>query len=70
MWVRRRSFRVVLPSCPRCGSSHVRVDRRAGNILRIVADAVLGVFLLFPFVPYAVRCSDCGTKFSPDLRVR
>ena len=45
-----------LPSCPKCGSQHVRLKWDVFNLLRVVSAMV------FP-VPIKWRCTSCGTVF-------
>ena len=64
-----RSFRLERPKCPQCASQGTRVAPGIGNLLRIVADGLLALFLA-PIFSYRLRCEKCGFEFPVGLEER
>ena len=56
------SLRLHKPSCPSCGSRKVCILPSLINYSKLIIDIICGIFI-YPFVPYELRCKDCGYKF-------
>jgi len=49
------------PHCPKCGHS-VRLSKSCGNLLRILVDIPIALFLTAPFKLWW-RCTHCSHQF-------
>jgi hypothetical protein len=62
----RRKFRLFASKCPKCGSSHTRIDWfRLDNYRMAVLTAVIAIFAHDFAGRYDRVCLECRNKFTP-----
>jgi hypothetical protein len=62
--VAMKSFRLVRPCCPHCGSNWTRIDWLAvGNLLRLPVAIISVATFLYPAIGIRMRCRECGGGF-------
>ena len=58
-----KSFRLLRPTCPWCGSVRPRFDWSAGsNVWRSLVEVITAA-IVYPASRLRFRCPDCGRRF-------
>jgi predicted RNA-binding Zn-ribbon protein involved in translation (DUF1610 family) len=58
-----KSFRLLRPACPQCGSARSRFDWSAVSNVWRSAVAVITAVIMYPASRLWFRCPDCGWRF-------